>query len=109
MRGPRFIVLYDACVLYPSQLRDLLMHLASCDLFQARWTERIHDEWMRNLARKRPDIAPEKIARTRAAMVRALPHAMVEGFEPWKTHSAFPIRTTSMYSRRPLPAGQMSS
>ena len=32
--------LYDACVLYPAPLRDLLMQLAVADLFQARWTER---------------------------------------------------------------------
>jgi hypothetical protein len=38
------IVLYDACVLYPAPLRDLLMQLAVADLFQARWTEAIHDE-----------------------------------------------------------------
>jgi hypothetical protein len=31
--------LYDACVLYPAPLRDLLMHLALTDLFRARWTE----------------------------------------------------------------------
>ena len=34
------IVLYDACVLYPAPLRDLLMRLALTDLFQARWTDR---------------------------------------------------------------------
>ena len=42
-----FTALYDACVLYPAPLRDLLMHLALTDLFRARWTEAIHEEWMR--------------------------------------------------------------
>jgi hypothetical protein len=32
-------VVYDACVLYPAPLRDLLMHLALLDLVHARWTE----------------------------------------------------------------------
>jgi hypothetical protein len=41
--------LYDACVLYPAPLRDLLMYLALTDLFRARWTNAIHEEWMRNV------------------------------------------------------------
>lgn len=45
----RVIVVYDACVLYPAPLRDLLMHLAMTDLFKAKWTEQIHQEWMRNV------------------------------------------------------------
>jgi hypothetical protein len=43
-----FIVIYDACVLYPAPLRDLLMHLAMADLFQAKWTDQIHEEWIRS-------------------------------------------------------------
>ena len=33
----RFNFLYDACVLYPAPLRDLLMRLALTDLYRARW------------------------------------------------------------------------
>ena len=46
-----FTVIYDANVLYPAPLRDFLMRLALTDLFRARWTEEIHDEWIRNLIR----------------------------------------------------------
>ena len=42
-----FTVVYDACVLYPAPLRDLLMHLALADLYRARWSDMIHDEWTR--------------------------------------------------------------
>lgn len=31
-----FTAVYDACVLYPAQLRSLLMYLALTDLFQAK-------------------------------------------------------------------------
>jgi hypothetical protein len=31
----RFTVLYDACVLYPAPLRDLLLRLALTDLYRA--------------------------------------------------------------------------
>ncbi|WP_348814901.1 hypothetical protein NFG57_17995 [Halomonas sp. H10-59] len=51
----RFVVVYDACVLYPAPLRDLLMCLATSGLFAARWTEQIHDEWTRNLLKNRPE------------------------------------------------------
>jgi hypothetical protein len=34
-------VVYDACVLYPAPLRDLLMRLAVTDLYRARWTDLI--------------------------------------------------------------------
>jgi hypothetical protein len=39
-----FVVLYDACVLYPAPLRDLLIRLARTGLFQAKWTDKILDE-----------------------------------------------------------------
>jgi predicted nucleic acid-binding protein len=45
----QLIAIYDACVLYPAPLRDFLMQLALTDLFRAKWTHRIHDEWIRNL------------------------------------------------------------
>jgi hypothetical protein len=32
------------------------MRLALAGLFQARWTDRIHDEWARNVLADRPDI-----------------------------------------------------
>ena len=52
----RLIVVYDSCVLYPAPLRDFLMHLALTDLFKAKWSEHIHEEWMRNVLKKRSDL-----------------------------------------------------
>lgn len=46
-----FVAVYDACVLYPAPLRDLLMHLGLSGLYRARWTKRIHEEWMTSLLR----------------------------------------------------------
>ena len=37
-----FTVIFDACVLYPASLRDLLLELSSEGIFLARWTEQIH-------------------------------------------------------------------
>ncbi len=71
---------YDACVLYPAPLRDTLMSLAVTRLFQAHWTEAIHDEWTKNLLQARPDITPEQLARTRGVMNRAVPDTLVTGY-----------------------------
>jgi hypothetical protein len=61
-----FTALYDANVLYPATLRSLLVYLAMSELFRARWTERIHDEWVEALLRDRPDLLPENLAKTRS-------------------------------------------
>ena len=63
--GSKFIVIYDACVLYPAPLRDLLMRLALIDLYRARWTDMIHDEWTRNVLKQRPDLKVEDLERMR--------------------------------------------
>lgn len=60
-----FAAVYDANVLFPAPLRDLLMHLALAGLYRARWTDRIHDEWIRNLLAKRPELSRERLERTR--------------------------------------------
>lgn len=49
---------YDANVLYPAPLRDLLIRLAQTGLVRARWTEAIHDEWVRNVLENSPALSP---------------------------------------------------
>jgi len=44
-KGPR--VLIDACVLYPTVLREVVLGCAAAGLFQARWSARIVAEWVR--------------------------------------------------------------
>lgn len=76
----RYTVVYDACVLYPAPLRDLLMRLATTDLFSAKWTDRIHDEWTRSLLKNRPELN-ETVPRTRELMNKAVPDCLVTGYE----------------------------
>ncbi|MCD0160471.1 PIN domain-containing protein [Deinococcus sp. 6YEL10] len=78
---PRHTALYDANVLYPSLLRNLLMHLAVSGLVAARWTDAIHDEWGRNLLLNRPDLGAPRVQRIRALMDQAVPDAQVTGYE----------------------------
>ena len=75
-----FVVVYDACVLYPAPVRDLLMEIAISDLVQAKWTERIHQEWMTSLLKDRPEIK-ERIQQTRRLMDTAIPDALVTHYE----------------------------
>jgi hypothetical protein len=75
------IVLYDACVLYPASLRDLLVRLALSDVFQARWTDEIHDEWTRNVLANRPDISSASLARCRRLMDLHVPDCLITGYE----------------------------
>jgi predicted nucleic acid-binding protein len=76
-----FIVIYDACVLYPAPLRDLLIRLAQAGVVRARWTEQILDEVFRNVAMNRPDLQPARLSNTRELMKRAIPDCMVTGHE----------------------------
>jgi predicted nucleic acid-binding protein len=75
-----FGAVYDACVLYPAPLRDLLVRLARTDLFRAHWTTDIHDEWMRNLLANRPDLTRERLRRTAQLMDEAVPDCLVAGY-----------------------------
>lgn len=82
IRASRFTVLYDACVLYPAPLRDLLMQLAVTDLFRAKWTKLIHGEWIENVLADRPDLDRSCLERTRDLMDTHVRDCIVEGFEP---------------------------
>jgi predicted nucleic acid-binding protein len=75
------IVLYDACVLYSAPLHDLLMQLAITGLFQARWTDQIHEEWIRNVLANRHDVSQSSLLRCRKLMDEHVPDCLVTGYE----------------------------
>lgn len=77
--GP--VALLDANVLYAATVRDLLLTLAGAALLVPRRTDEIHNEWITNLLRSRPDITPATLARTRGMMDSAFPEALVRGYE----------------------------
>ncbi|WP_160094558.1 PIN domain-containing protein [Rhodococcus sp. T7] len=76
-----FTVLYDANVLYPNVLRDVLIRLAQTGLVHARWTDQILDEMFVNLAEDRPDIDASTLTRLRKLMNEAIPDCLVSGYE----------------------------
>ena len=77
-----FTVIYDACVLYPASLRDLLIRLGQTGLLRARWTQRIVDEALRSLAADRPDLDPGRLGRTGELMNASIGDCLVTGHEP---------------------------
>src|SRR5579883_1598857 len=74
-----FTVVYDACVLYPAPLRDLLMRLALTDVFRARWSNQIHDEWIESILKDRPDLKRESLEKTRTLMNSNVRDCLVTG------------------------------
>ncbi|MBI3555743.1 MAG: PIN domain-containing protein [Deltaproteobacteria bacterium] len=85
-----FTVVFDACVLVPMHLRSLLMWMASSELFRAKWSADIHDEWTRNVVkiRKKKGASDGELAAlatdiqaTRKDMDQAVRDALVTGYE----------------------------
>lgn len=72
---------YDANILYPAPLRDLFVRIAQLGLVRARWTEQIHDEWIRNVIKDNPQLSSERLARTRSLMNKAVRDCIVCGYE----------------------------
>lgn len=56
------------------------MELACRRIFRLRWSDDIQNEWVRNVIKDRPDLAPDMIRRRRASMDIALPQARVDGY-----------------------------
>jgi predicted nucleic acid-binding protein len=84
------IAVYDANVLYPAPLRDLFIRLAHAGLVRARWTETIHDEWIRNVLADNPAVSPERLTRTRSLMNEAIRDCLVSGYEDLITSLSLP-------------------
>lgn len=76
----RYTVVLDANVLYPALLRDLLLSLAHADLYSAKWSSHIRDEWTRSLLRDRPQMG-DRIAEAARLMEAAVPDCLVLGYE----------------------------
>ena len=72
---------YDANVLYSAPLRDLLIRLALAGLVRARWTDAIHEEWMRNVVQNQPTVTREKAEKVRDLMNLNVPDCLVTGYD----------------------------
>jgi predicted nucleic acid-binding protein len=77
---PTLTALFDACVLYPQTLRDVLLSLARTGLFRARWTDLINEEWTRKLLENNPG-KTDRVARTLALVNQSVDDCLISGYE----------------------------
>jgi len=75
------VAIFDACVLFPPSLRDFLVWLAITGACRARWSDAIHDEWIRNVLANRPRVQKGSLERCRQLMDENVPDSLVTGFE----------------------------
>lgn len=59
----------------------VVVQIAVDRLVDARWSDEIHDEWIRNLVAGVPGIPVERSQITRKLMNDALPHATFTGYQ----------------------------
>lgn len=76
------VVVYDANVLYPSTLRDVLIRIGGRGLARPKWSPQILDEVFRNLRANRPNLDSVRLDRTRRLMGEAVRDVAVTGYEP---------------------------
>jgi hypothetical protein len=74
-------VVLDACVLYPAQLRNCLLSLAAEDLFQPKWSDAIHEEWINSLLANRSDLIRADLEKTRDLMNDNFMDSLVHGYD----------------------------
>jgi predicted nucleic acid-binding protein len=84
------VAVYDACVLYPFHLRNVLVQCAFDGLVEARWTDDIHAEWMRNLAANSPGTPLKRLEATRDLMKAVLPDADVADYRTFIPNLSLP-------------------
>lgn len=62
-------IVLDACVLFPTVMREMLLGAAELDYYTPLWSDRLLEEWARAAARLGPDA--EAQARAEIALLRA--------------------------------------
>ncbi|WP_053958003.1 hypothetical protein [Sulfobacillus thermosulfidooxidans] len=77
-----FVAFLDACVLFPPNLRDVILTVAEIGICQIRWSPDVLDEMQRNVVKRAkvqdPAAANSGAQYLRRVMEAAFPEAMVE-------------------------------
>lgn len=77
-----FVAIYDANVLFPNALRDLLIRVAQSGSVQAKWTNKILDETFAALRQHRPGVDDSKWEALRERMSHSIRDGLVVDYEP---------------------------
>jgi hypothetical protein len=95
-----FAAIYDACVLYPFEVRDILMVCAYTRLFTVHWTDQILEECTKNLIEDKKATA-SNMSRMIAGMKSQFPNATI----PLKDYEHLvPAMTCAVKDRHVLAA-----
>jgi len=94
-----YSALFDACALFPNDLRDLFLRLGEERLYRTLWSDDILAEMERNILRVNPHLTSEKLARTVSLMREYFPEATVTGHE-----SLIDVMTNTQHDRHVLAA-----
>lgn len=76
-----YTALLDASVLFPVFTSNLLLFLAERQLFRARWTKEIHEEWIDGRMDRYPNGNRQALEHRRDVMDAQFPEAIVTGYE----------------------------
>ena len=95
-----FSAIYDACVLYPFEVRDILMVAAQTRCFALHWTDAILEECTRNLVKDQL-ATQESMDRMVATMKMMYPHATIPLTD---YESLIPVMTNHPKDRHVLAA-----
>lgn len=91
IHSARFTCVLDTCVIYPIDIRDLLLWFAHFDLYRPKWSQTIFDELHSVMVKKG---MPEEKARMQIGRInKAFPEALVNNYEEL-------ITTLSMTDRK---------
>lgn len=75
----RFTCVLDTNVIYPIEIRDILLWFAHYDLYTPKWSKHIFDEWENVMRRK--NIREAEISRRIQTVQEAFPDAFVENYQ----------------------------
>jgi len=77
----RFTVFFDANIFFSAAQTDLVMELYLQGLFRAKWSYRVHQEWITALLREKPHLLLESLEKRRDMMNQNAGDCLVTGFE----------------------------
>ena len=77
-----WIAFLDASVLFPVFISNLLLFLSKAELFEVRWSEDVHREWIESRLRRFPDADRAALERKKTRMDVEFPDASVAGYQP---------------------------
>ncbi len=79
IHSTRFTCVLDTCVIYPIDIRDLLLWFAHFDLYRPKWSQTIFDELLKVMIEK--GMSDEKAKKQIERINAAFPDAMVNNYE----------------------------